>query len=96
MLRKEKRGYRFSKEVEEKLNEIGIYITESEGYMYCDHRSSIYVLPTKEYPSIHTRHYLHQHKPNLEDFIKRIDKSKELAIKAYEIIMQDYKEGETL
>lgn len=93
MLRKVKRRYRFSEEVENELSKLGVYITESEGNggcQYCKWDNKVFVYSDKEHPSIQIACSLHQYSPNLGNFIKRIDEAKELIIKIYEIVKKDY------
>lgn len=93
MLRIGKRTYRFSKKVEDELSKIGIHITKAKGYkgshLYCDDRLKVFVYSVKEYPDINIESYLHEYH-NLEDFLNAIENRKNLAIKIYEIVMQDY------
>lgn len=93
MLRKEKKKYRFSEEVENELSKLGVYITESKGNggcQYCKWANQVYVYSDKEHPSIQIVYSLHQYSPDLDNFIKKIDEAKELIIKIYEIVMKDY------
>lgn len=100
MLRKEKRRYRFSKEVEEKLSKIGIHITKARGknyHQYCHDAIDVFCYSDQFHPTIQIGHITHQNDyPNLEEYTKKLNELTNLAIEVYEIINQDYKEGETL
>lgn len=96
MLINENGIYRFSKEVENELSKIGVHITEcictAPRYQYCDDGQDIYVYSDQSYPSIQIIYSMNQYNPDLEEFTKKIEEIKNIAIKIHEIVMKDYQE----
>lgn len=90
MLRKVKRRYRFSEQVESELKKLGIHL---DGHLkncqvYADNDFDIIVYSDKMRPFIqlHCGYY----SDNLQEFSIQLERLKERAIKVYEIVMQDY------
>lgn len=95
MLRKERKGaYRFSEKVENELKKLGVLITPDpwchDHRQYVDENLEVYVYSSPDYPTISMQVWLNEYNPDPKGFSKRIAENERLALKIFEIVMQDY------